>query len=114
MKNNQIYPDGTFEDIISFPFNADRIIGIVVGVVLLSGIFFLATTDSESMAPKKFANEKLSLSEIWSEENLRSTDGQFSFPFNFSDKSWNIRQTEYNPETKQFRTKKMWSEGYYE
>lgn len=99
MKNNQIYPDGTFEDIISFPFNADRIIGIVVGVVLLSGIFFLATPH---------------LSEIWSEENLRSTDGQFSFPFNFSGKSWNIRQTEYNPETKQFLTKKMWNEGYYE
>lgn len=114
MKNNQIYPGGTFEDIITFPFNSERIIGVVVGVVLLSGIFFLATTNNELIAPKKFANEKLSFSEIWSEENLRSTDGQFSFPFNFSDNSWNIRPTEYNPETKQFRTKKMWSEGYYE
>jgi hypothetical protein len=114
MKNNKIYPDGTFEDIVSFPFNAERIVAIVVGVVLLSGIFFLATTDNESIAPKKFANEKLSLSEIWSEENLRYADGRFSFLFNFSDKSWNIRETEYNPETKQFRTKKMWSEGYYE
>lgn len=114
MKNNKIYSDETFEDINLFPFKTDRIVGIVVGVVLLSGIFFLATSDNESIAPKKFANEKQSLSEIWSEENLRSTDGQFSFPINFSDKSWNIRETEYNPETKQFRTKKMWSEGYYE
>jgi hypothetical protein len=123
MKNNKIYPDGTFEDIVSFPFNTDRIVAIVVGVVFLSGIFFLATIDNESLAPKKFANEKQSLSQIWSEENLRSTDGQFSFPinighysypFNFYGWSWNLLATEYNPETKQFRTKKMWSEGYYE
>jgi len=111
---NKIYPEGTFEDIISFPFNTERVVGIVVGVVLLSGMFFLATTDNESIAPKKFANEKVSLREIWAEENLSSTDGQFSFPLNLSDWSWNIRGTDYNPETKQFRTKKMWSEGYYE
>jgi len=110
MKNNQIYPDGTFEDIISFPFNADRIIGIVVGVVLLSGMFFLATTDSESMAPKKFANEKLSLSEIWSEENIRAVDEcRFCFPYNFSDHSWNVKSPEYNPETKQFIPNNVWN-----
>lgn len=97
----KIYPEGTFEDIISFPFNTERVVGIVVGVVLLSGMFFLATTDNKSIAPKKFANEKVSLREIWTEEKLSSFEG-FRYP-------WILKSPEYNPETKQFIPNNVWN-----
>lgn len=63
------YPEDTFGQlgwIVSF-WNVNQIIGTIGGLSFLTAIFFLATTENESLAPKKFANETLSLSEIWSE-----------------------------------------------
>lgn len=111
MKKNEIYPEGTFEDIVSFPFNTERIVAIVCGVVLLSGIFFLTTTDNESMAPKKFTNEKVTLGEIWTEDNMRSFGNgcSFCFPYNFSDGTWNVEQSpKYDSVTKQFIPNETW------
>lgn len=81
----------------------DESIGFVLGVIILSGIATASISPGTGGVPK-FANEKMSLVEIWFQPELDTMD-VFALPFKMDSTgsiSLNLRTTEYNPTTKEF------------